>query len=60
MFPVLTRIFWLLAQPVSVGVLLLIAGWLLSLRAKRGWSRTVLGLGILISSSRASRRSATR
>lgn len=48
MFPVLTRIFWLLAQPVSVAVLLLIAGWLLSLRAKRGWSRTLLGLGILI------------
>jgi uncharacterized SAM-binding protein YcdF (DUF218 family) len=48
MFPVLTRIFWLLAQPVSVAVLLLILGWLLSFRTKRGWSRTFLLLGVLI------------
>jgi uncharacterized SAM-binding protein YcdF (DUF218 family) len=48
MFPVLTRIFWLLAQPVTVAVLLLILGWLLSFRVKRGWSRTVMALGVLI------------
>ena len=48
MFPVLTRIFWLLVQPVTIAVLLLIIGWLLSFRARRGWSRTFLALGILI------------
>lgn len=48
MFPVLTRIFWLLVQPVSIAVLLLVLGWLLSFRARRGWSRTFLALGILI------------
>lgn len=48
MFPVLTRIFWLLVQPVSIAVLLLLLGWLLSFRAKRGWSRTFLALGILV------------
>lgn len=48
MFPILTRIFWLLVQPVSIAVLLLILGWLLSFRAKRFWSRTFLALGTLI------------
>jgi uncharacterized SAM-binding protein YcdF (DUF218 family) len=48
MFPVLTRIFWLLVQPVTLAMLLLILGWLLSFRAKRFWSRTFLGLGLLI------------
>ena len=48
MFPVLTRIFWLLVQPVTLAVLLLALGWLLSFRAKRGWSRVLLALGLLI------------
>jgi len=48
MFPVLTRIFWLLVQPVSIAILLLILSWLLSFRAKRGWSRTFLAVGTLI------------
>lgn len=48
MFPVLTRIFWLLVQPVSIAVLLLVLGWLLSFRTRRGWSRIFLALGIVI------------
>ena len=42
MFPVLTRIFWLLVQP-SVAVLSACCWrWLLSFRARRGWCRTFL------------------
>ena len=48
MFPVLTRIFWLLVQPVTLAVLLLLLGWLLSFRVKRLWSRIFLALSLLI------------
>lgn len=48
MFPVFTRILWLLVQPVTIAVLLLLIGWLLSFRARPGWSRTFLGLGLLV------------
>ena len=41
MFPVLTRIFWLLVQPVTLAMLLLILGWLLSFRAKLGHEEEV-------------------
>ena len=48
MFPVLTRIFWLLVQPLSLIMLCLLLAFLLSFRAKRGWSRTFLVLGGLM------------
>ncbi|MEO6013438.1 MAG: YdcF family protein [Devosia sp.] len=48
MFPYLTRIFWLLAQPLSLIMLLLVLGLLLSFRKGRGWSRFVMALGALL------------
>lgn len=49
MFPILTRVFWLLVQPVSLVALLMLLGLLLSFRKGRWWGRIVslLGLGIL-------------
>jgi uncharacterized SAM-binding protein YcdF (DUF218 family) len=48
MFPYLTRIFWLLVQPLSLVMIFLLLAFLLSFRAKRGWSRVFLGLGGLV------------
>ncbi len=45
MFPYLTRIFWLLVQPLSLVMIFLLLAFLLSFRTKRGWSRAFLGLG---------------
>jgi uncharacterized SAM-binding protein YcdF (DUF218 family) len=48
MFPVLTRIFWLLVQPLSLIMLCLLLAFLLGFRAKRGWSRIFLIVGGLM------------
>ena len=48
MFPVLTRIFWLLAQPLSVIMACLLLAFLFGFRAKRGWSRFFLVVGGLM------------
>ncbi|RYE07692.1 MAG: YdcF family protein [Hyphomicrobiales bacterium] len=48
MLPVLSRLLWLVIQPVSLAMILLLIGWLLSFRARRFWSRTFLALGVLI------------
>lgn len=48
MFPYLTRIFWLLVQPLSLAMLLILIGLLLSFRARRGWSRSLLALGAML------------
>lgn len=48
MFPVLTRIFWLIAQPLSLIAICLLLALLLSFRAGRGWSRFFLMLGGLL------------
>jgi uncharacterized SAM-binding protein YcdF (DUF218 family) len=47
MFPVLTRVFWLLAQPVSLIALFLGLGLLLSFRKGRWWGRSMMLLGFL-------------
>lgn len=48
LFPYLTRVFWLLVQPVSLAVLLLILGLALSWLRRRWVSRVLLGGGLLI------------
>lgn len=48
MFPYLTRIFWLLVQPLSVVVLLLIAGLALSFLKRRWPGRVLVGLATLL------------
>ena len=48
MFPVLTRIFWLLVQPLSLIMLCLLLAFLLGFRAKRGWSQIFLIVGGLM------------
>lgn len=48
MFPVLTRIFWLLVQPLSLIMLCLLLAFLLGFRARRGWSRFFLIVGGLM------------
>lgn len=48
MFPVLTRAFWLVAQPVSVIAVLLLLGLVLSFTRRRGWARIFLALGFLL------------
>lgn len=48
MFPYLTRIFWLLVQPLSLVVLLLVAGWLLSWLKRRWPARVLVGLAALL------------
>lgn len=47
LFPYLTRIFWLLVQPMSVVVLLLVAGLALSWLKRRWISRVLVGLALL-------------
>jgi uncharacterized SAM-binding protein YcdF (DUF218 family) len=47
LFPYLTRIFWLLVQPMSLIVILLLLGLLLSFRAGRWWSRTFIVIPLL-------------
>ena len=48
LFPYLTRIFWLLVQPMSLAVLLLLAGFALSWLKRRWISRLLVGLSLLI------------
>ncbi|WP_367115345.1 YdcF family protein [Devosia sp.] len=48
LFPYLTRIFWLLIQPLSLVVLLLIAGFGLSWLRRRWISRTLVGVALLM------------
>src|SRR3954471_777384 len=48
MFPYVTRIFWLLAQPLSLATILLLLGLALSFGKGRWWSRSLLLLGTLI------------
>jgi len=48
MFPYLTRIFWLLAQPLSVVVLLLLAGFALSFLKRRWPARVAVGVAFFI------------
>lgn len=48
MFPYLTRIFWLLVQPLSVVVLLLIVGLALSFLKRRWPGRVLFGLATLL------------
>ncbi|MBL8593086.1 MAG: YdcF family protein [Devosia sp.] len=48
MFPYLTRIFWLLVQPLSLIVLLLVAGLALSWLRRRWISRGLIGLALLM------------
>jgi uncharacterized SAM-binding protein YcdF (DUF218 family) len=48
MFPVLTRIFWLGLQPLTLIMLCLLLAFLVSFSARRGWSRTFLVLGGLM------------
>ena len=48
MFPILTRAFWLVFQPVSLLLLLTVLALLLSFRTGRWWSRSVLLLGVLL------------
>ncbi|HEV2518249.1 MAG TPA: YdcF family protein [Devosia sp.] len=48
LFPYLTRIFWLLVQPLSLVVLLLVAGLALSWLRRRWISRVLLGLALLL------------
>ncbi len=48
MFPVLTRAFWLVAQPMSLVAICLLLGFILSFRQKRFWSRSFLLLGGLL------------
>jgi len=48
MFPILTRAFWLVVQPVSLILLLTALGLLLSFRRGRWWSRSLLFLGVLL------------
>ena len=48
MFPILTRIFWLLVQPLTLVMLFVLLAFLLSFMKRRGWSRTFLVLGGLL------------
>ena len=48
MFPVLTRIFWLLVQPLTLVMLFMLLAFLLSFMNRRGWSRFFLILGGLL------------
>lgn len=48
LFPYLTRIFWLLVQPLSLVVLLLVAGLALSWLRRRWISRVLVGLALLL------------
>jgi uncharacterized SAM-binding protein YcdF (DUF218 family) len=48
MFPYLTRIFWLLVQPLTLVMLFVLLAFLLSFMKRRGWSRFFLGLGGLL------------
>jgi uncharacterized SAM-binding protein YcdF (DUF218 family) len=48
MFPILTRVFWLLVQPVSLVALFVLLGLLLSFRKGRWWGRVFTFLGLLI------------
>lgn len=48
LFPYLTRIFWLLVQPLSLVVLLLVAGLALSWLKRRWISRGLIGLALLL------------
>jgi len=48
MFPILTRAFWLVFQPVSLILLLTALGLLLSFRKGRWWGRSLLFLGVLL------------
>lgn len=48
LFPYLTRIFWLLVQPLSLVVLLLLAGLALSWLKRRWISRVLVGLALLL------------
>ncbi len=53
MFPYLTRIFWILVQPLSLVAILLVLAFLLSFRRRAGWSRlflAVAGLLLLVAS----------
>jgi uncharacterized SAM-binding protein YcdF (DUF218 family) len=47
-FPVLTRIFWLLVQPLTLVMLFVLLAFLLSFMKRRGWSRFFLVLGGLL------------
>ncbi len=48
LFPYLTRIFWLLVQPLSLVVLLLVAGLLLSWLKRRWPARVLVGIALLL------------
>lgn len=48
LFPYLTRIFWLLVQPLSLVVLLLVAGLLLSWLKRRWPARVLIGIAVLL------------
>jgi uncharacterized SAM-binding protein YcdF (DUF218 family) len=48
MFPVLTRIFWLLVQPLTLVMLFVLLAFLLGFMKRRGWSRFFLVLGGLL------------
>lgn len=48
MFPYLTRIFWLLVQPLTLVMLFVLLAFVLSFMKRRGWSRTFLVLGGLL------------
>jgi uncharacterized SAM-binding protein YcdF (DUF218 family) len=48
MFPILTRVFWLVAQPLSLTMVFLLLAFLLGFRARRGWSRAFLVLASLM------------
>ncbi|MGV3491951.1 MAG: YdcF family protein [Devosia sp.] len=48
LFPYVTRIFWLIAQPVSLAVILLIIGFALSWLKRRWPSRLLVGAALLL------------
>src|SRR5690606_22540206 len=48
MFPYLTRIFWILVQPLSLIAILLVLAFLLGFRRRAGWSRLFLAVAGLL------------
>ena len=48
MFFVISKVFWALAQPISLTFLLLLLGWLLTLLRRRRFGLTIGALGLLV------------
>ncbi|WP_248305262.1 hypothetical protein [Devosia sp. 1566] len=48
MFFILSKIFWLFVQPVSLTFVLFLAGWMLSLLRRRLAGLVFVGLGLMI------------